>query len=143
MFRPRSLTLLSLFVVAAVMAAHPGHLSPPQSQSTNVPSNTTGRTEQDPVAVEGAVDREDVGSAVYDERVGLSRTTGEVTHVTSPDVDAERDYLFHDLEQTKDLAEFFVVDDFQKVLEGVNGGGDRWHTDGKLCVGVIAAMGPT
>jgi hypothetical protein len=25
-----------------------------------------------------------VGSAVYDERVGLSRTTGQVTHVTAP-----------------------------------------------------------
>jgi hypothetical protein len=32
-----------------------------------------------------------VGSAVFDERVGLSRTTGQITHVTAPDVDAERD----------------------------------------------------
>jgi len=32
-----------------------------------------------------------VGSAVYDERVRLSHTTGEVTHVTAADVDAERD----------------------------------------------------
>ena len=45
-----------------------------------------------------------VGSAVYDERVGLSRTTGEVTHFTAPDVDAEREYLFHDLERTGNLA---------------------------------------
>jgi hypothetical protein len=79
-----------------------------------------------------------VGSAVYDERVGLSRTTGEVTHVTAADVDAERDYLFHDLEQTGDLAEQYVVDDFHKQREGRNGGGDPWHTDGTLYVGVIA-----
>jgi len=79
-----------------------------------------------------------IGSAVYDERVGLSRTTGEVTHVTSPDVDAERDYLFHDLEQTGDLQEHYVVDDFHKIREGRNGGGDAWHTDGRLFVGVIA-----
>jgi hypothetical protein len=79
-----------------------------------------------------------VGSAVYDERVGLSRTTGEVTHVTAADVDAERDYLFHDLEGTGDLAETYVVDGFHKQLEGRNGGGDPWHTDGKLYVGVIA-----
>jgi hypothetical protein len=78
-----------------------------------------------------------VGSAVYDERVGLSRTTGQVTHVTAPDVDAERDYLFHDLEQTGDLAEQYVVDDFHKQREGHNGGGDPWRTDGKLYVGVI------
>jgi hypothetical protein len=83
-----------------------------------------------------------VGSAVYDERVGLSRTTGEVTHVTAPDVDAERDYLFRDLEQTGDLAEQYVVDDFHKRREGRNGGGDPWHTDGKLYVGVIAVKAP-
>jgi hypothetical protein len=78
-----------------------------------------------------------VGSAVYDERVGLSRTTGEVTHLTAPDVDAERDYLFHDLAQTGDLAEQYFVDGFHKVCEGRNGGGDPWRTDGRLCVGVI------
>jgi hypothetical protein len=79
-----------------------------------------------------------VGSAVYDKRVGLSRTTGQVTHVTAADVDAERDYLFRDLERTGDLAEHYVVDGFHKKLEGRNGGGDPWHTDGNLYVGVIA-----
>jgi hypothetical protein len=79
-----------------------------------------------------------VGSAVYDERVGLSRTTGQVTHVTAPDVDTERDYLFHDLEQTGALAEQYVIDDFHTRREGRNGGGDPWRTDGKLYVGIIA-----
>lgn len=78
-----------------------------------------------------------VGSAVYDERVGLSRTTGQITHVTAPDVDAERDYLFQDLQQTGDLAERYVVTDFHKIREGKNGGGDPWRTDGNLYVGVI------
>jgi hypothetical protein len=82
-----------------------------------------------------------VGSAVYDERVGLSRTTGQVTHVTAADVDAERDYLFRCLEQTGDLAETYVVKDFHKTREGRNGGGDPWRTDGNLYVGVIAAKG--
>jgi hypothetical protein len=80
-----------------------------------------------------------VGSAVYDERVGLSRTTGQITHVTAADMDAERDYLFRCLEQTGDLAEHYVVDGFHTQLEGRNGGGDPWHTDGRLFVGVIAA----
>ena len=31
----------------------------------------------------------------------------------------------------------YKVNDFHKKLEGVNGGGDKWHTDGKLFVGVI------
>ena len=79
-----------------------------------------------------------VGSAVFDKRVGLSRTTGQITHVTAADVDTERDYLFRDLEQTGDLAEKYTVLDFHKVREGRNGGGDPWTTDGQLYVGVIA-----
>jgi hypothetical protein len=79
-----------------------------------------------------------VGSAVFDERVGLSRTTGQITHVTAPDVDAERDFLFRCLEQAGALAETFVVDGFHKVRSGKNGGGDPWTTDGDLRVGVIA-----
>jgi len=80
-----------------------------------------------------------VGSAVFDKRVGFSRTTGQVTHVTAPDVDAERDYLFRCLEATGDLIETDVVDNFHKKREGKNGGGDPWHTDGRLFVGVIAS----
>ena len=78
-----------------------------------------------------------VGSAVYDERVGISETTGQVTHVTAPDVDAERDYLFQCLAKSGDLAEKIVIKDFHKVHEGRNGGGDPWRTDGDLYGGVI------
>jgi hypothetical protein len=78
-----------------------------------------------------------IGAAIFDEKVGISRTTGQVTHVTGPDVDAERDYLFADLEKTGQLAETYSVDGFHKILQGKNGGGDPWHTDGKLYVGVI------
>lgn len=79
-----------------------------------------------------------VGSASYDERVGLSHTTGQVTHHIAPDVDSERDHLFSDLQKTGDLSEMFKVSGFHKVLEGRNGGGDPWHTDGDLWVGMIA-----
>jgi hypothetical protein len=78
-----------------------------------------------------------IGSAIYDERVGLSRRTGQITHLTAADVDTERDYLFKDLQQTGDLIEFFTVNGFHKQLKGRNGGGDPWHTDGKLYAGVI------
>jgi len=80
-----------------------------------------------------------IGSAVYDEHVGFSRTTGQITHVTSANVDAERDYLFQCLEKTGDLESQYVVDDFHKIRSGKNGGGDPWTTDGKLYVGVISA----
>ena len=79
-----------------------------------------------------------VGSAIYDKRVGLSRTTGQVTHVTAADVDTERAKLFHDLEGTGDLASVERIPGFHKVLKGRNGGGDPWHTDGALFLGVIA-----
>jgi hypothetical protein len=78
-----------------------------------------------------------IGSAVYDAHVGLSRTTGQITHVTAPDVDAERDYLFECLEKTGDLASHDVISGFHTKHEGRNGGGDPWRTDGDLYVGVI------
>jgi hypothetical protein len=80
-----------------------------------------------------------IGSATYDEKVGLSHTTGQITHHIAPDVDAERDTLFADLDATGLLSEDSYVDDFHPVREGRNGGGDKWHTDGRLRVGVIKA----
>jgi hypothetical protein len=78
-----------------------------------------------------------VGSASYDARVGFSRRTGQVTHHIAPDVDAERDHLFLDLQKTGDLSETYAVEGFHKTLEGRNGGGDSWHTDGRLDMGVV------
>lgn len=78
-----------------------------------------------------------IGSAVYDKRVGLSHTTGQITHVTAADVDVERDYLFQCLEQTGNLAERSIEEGFHQQRAGVNGGGDPWRTDGSLYIGVI------
>ncbi len=78
-----------------------------------------------------------VGAAVFDEHVGLSKKTGQITHVTGADIDAERDFLFRDLKQTGELAEEYFIDGFHKILKGKNGGGDPWFTDGRLEVGII------
>jgi hypothetical protein len=83
-----------------------------------------------------------VGAAIYDERVEFSRTTGQITHRTGADIDAERDYLFKDLKATGDLSETFVVDGFHKTLKRRNGGGDPWYTDGRLFGGVITLKEP-
>jgi hypothetical protein len=80
-----------------------------------------------------------IGAAIFDKRVGLSRTTGQITHETAPDVDAERDKLFDDLKSTGNLEDFFVIQGFHKVLKGRNGEGNPWYTDGSLYVGVITA----
>jgi len=79
-----------------------------------------------------------IGAATFDRSVGISHRTGQVTHHIASDIDAERDSLFQDLEATGDLSSIDVVPDFQTVLEGKNGGGDPWHTDGSLYVGAIA-----
>jgi hypothetical protein len=78
-----------------------------------------------------------VGAAIYDTRVGFSDTTGQITHHTAADIDAERDKLFRDLKQTGDLSEVYTIQGFHNILQGRNGGGDPWHTDGGLAVGVI------
>ncbi len=78
-----------------------------------------------------------IGAAIYDRKVGFSRTTGQITHHTAGDIDTERDKLFDDLKKTGDLAEEYAVEDFHTIHEGRNGGGDPWKTDGNLLVGVI------
>jgi hypothetical protein len=80
-----------------------------------------------------------VGAAIFDERVGLSHTTGQITHHTAPDIDAERDKLFADLQRTGELTEEYFINDFHRIRQGRNGGGDPWVTDGRLEVGVIRA----
>lgn len=77
------------------------------------------------------------GSATYDERVGLSHTTGQITHHIATNVDAERDHLLGNLQSTGQLSRVQFVDDFHKIREGRNGGGDEWHTDGRLPVATI------
>jgi hypothetical protein len=73
-----------------------------------------------------------LGSAAFDIGVELSRTTGEVTHHISPNVDAERDLLVADLTKAGRVAQTSWIDGYHKELQGKNGGGDPWRTDGRL-----------
>ena len=77
------------------------------------------------------------GSATFDERVGLSHTTGQITHHIAADVDAERDHLFDTLSSTGKLTARDIIPNFHKIREGKNGGGDPWKTDGSLWLGVL------
>ena len=71
------------------------------------------------------------GSATFDERVGLSHATGQITHHIGPDVDAERDLIMTRLQKAGCALDEYYVDGFQE-RKGRNGGGDPWHTDGRL-----------
>jgi hypothetical protein len=82
-----------------------------------------------------------IGGATFDRGVGLSHTTGQITHHIAPDIDAERDTLMHDLEVAGRLAALYEVTGIGPTLNGRNGGGDRYFTDGELAVGVLVAEG--
>ena len=64
----------------------------------------------------------------------MSHTTGQVTHHIAPDVDAERDRLVSELQQAGVVQSVQWMDGFHDELEGQNGGGDPWHTDGRLAI---------
>ncbi|MFM7117292.1 MAG: LssY C-terminal domain-containing protein [Planctomycetota bacterium] len=78
------------------------------------------------------------GSVTFDKSVGLSHTTGQITHHIDGDIDAERDRLFNQLIATGMLIDTQYRNDFQKEKSGYNGGGDPWHSDGRLALGQIS-----
>lgn len=77
------------------------------------------------------------GAATFDERVGLSYTTGQVTHHIGPDVDAERDRIAAELALAGCRRTLEWEDRFHTQVEGRNGGGDAWRTDGRLATLVL------
>lgn len=76
-----------------------------------------------------------VGAATYDRGLGLSRYTGEVMHHIDARVDAEREKLFGDLIRAGRLDRALPIGGFRPAGQGVNGGGDRYETDGSLLLG--------
>ena len=79
-----------------------------------------------------------IGGATFDESVGVSHYTGQVTHHIAPDVDVERDQLMADLAAAGQLERRYRVTGVGLTLNGRNGGGDRYFTDGEMAVGVIS-----
>jgi hypothetical protein len=79
-----------------------------------------------------------IGAATFDTRVGLSHTkTPQITHHIDPEIDRERDKLVNDILRSGNLSTVFWVDGFQEKLQGKNGGGDPYRTDGRLEIGVL------
>jgi hypothetical protein len=77
-----------------------------------------------------------IGAATFDASIGLSHTNGHITHHIAADVDSERDKLLGDVKSVERVA-IRWIDDFQPVRQGRNGGGDPFHTDGRLAVVAI------
>src|SRR5262245_51143528 len=82
-----------------------------------------------------------LGSATFDEGIGLSHYTGAVTHRIAPDIDAQRDALIGDLAGANMLETTYLVYGIGPTLRGRNGEGNRYHTDGEVKVGRLVEKG--
>lgn len=82
-----------------------------------------------------------IGAAMFDRSVGFNHFTGQITHHIAPDVDTEREQLLLDLKQAGQLLQVYQVMGVGATLQGRNGGGDWYYTDGELTVGVLSVAG--
>ena len=73
-----------------------------------------------------------LGAVTFDRGVGLSHTTGQVTHHIDADIDRERDGLEADLQHAGMVEARYQVMGIGPTLLGRNGGGDRYYTDGEV-----------
>ncbi len=73
-----------------------------------------------------------LGAAVFDDGLGVSHYTGQITHHTAPDIDAERDLLTADLADAKKVVTTYSVSGVGPTLFARNGGGDPYFTDGDI-----------
>ena len=83
-----------------------------------------------------------LGAATFDTKVGFSHKTGMITHHIDANIDADRDKLLTDLTAAGRLSSTEGIEGFQPKHDGRNGGGDPYHTDGKLLLGVLKPEGP-
>ncbi|HTR01901.1 MAG TPA: LssY C-terminal domain-containing protein [Thermoanaerobaculia bacterium] len=80
-----------------------------------------------------------LGAATYDRGLGFSRYTGEVVHRIETRVDTERDKLVADLVRERPGAGVDCTLRVREAGRGVNGGGDVYETDGRLCTTFVGA----
>jgi len=82
-----------------------------------------------------------LGSATFDSGVTLSRDTGQVTHKIAPNVDEERDRLIGDLNRAQTVTSIYQMKGIGPTLNGRNGEGDPYYTDGEIWVARLVGRG--
>jgi hypothetical protein len=82
-----------------------------------------------------------LGSATFDEGVTLSRDTGQVTHKIAPNIDAERDQLIGSLNHAQMVTSIYQMPGIGPTLNGRNGEGDPYYTDGEIWVAKLVGRG--
>jgi hypothetical protein len=78
-----------------------------------------------------------LGAVTFDRGIGFSHDNGQITHHIAPDIDAERDLLTADLEAAKVVEGTYDVSGVGPTLDGRNGEGDRYGTDGEIKFSVL------
>ncbi len=78
-----------------------------------------------------------LGAVTFDHGIGFSHDNGQITHHIAPDIDAERDLLMADLEVAKVVESTYEVSGVAPTLNGRNGEGDRYFTDGEIKFSVL------
>jgi hypothetical protein len=78
-----------------------------------------------------------LGAATFDRGVGLSHDDARVTHHIGPDIDADRDLLTADLKAAKVVKTIYEVAGIGPTLDGRNGEGDPYYTDGEIKISVL------
>src|SRR3984957_6823366 len=80
-----------------------------------------------------------LGAGTYDRGVGFSRDDGRVTHHIGPDIDAERNLLTSDLKAARVVKTIYEVTGIGPTVNGHNGEGDPYYTDGDIKISVLVA----
>ena len=78
-----------------------------------------------------------LGAVTFDRGVGFSHRDAQITHHIAPDVDAERDLLTADLGDAKVVTDSYEVSGVGPMVDGRNGEGDRYFTDGEIKFSVL------
>jgi hypothetical protein len=80
-----------------------------------------------------------LGAATFDRGVGFSHDDARITHHIAPDIDAERDLLTDDLKKAHVVQTIYEVAGIGPTLNGRNGEGDPYYTDGDIKISVLVA----
>lgn len=78
-----------------------------------------------------------LGAVTFDRGVGLSRDDMRVTHHIAPDIDSERDLFTADLKTARVVDTIYEVTGTGPTINGRNGEGDRYYTDGEVKLSVL------
>lgn len=75
-----------------------------------------------------------VAAATYDDAVGFSLFTLQITHSIDGDVDAERDFLVNTIRKARRANKIRRIENFFPRYSTRNGGGHKYFTDGSMVI---------